>query len=138
MSKVGWVTKKKIMVVDDEPDQIYTIKQILEDFSDEYEVIGADSGKECLDMLRNNEIPDLIVLDIMMPIMSGWETLNKLKENSAWRDIPVVFLTARTDWVAKNAGSFLGEDYIEKPIDVEDFKRRIEKVLRNAGRKELI
>jgi CheY-like chemotaxis protein len=117
------------MIVDDEPDQIYTVKQILEEFSDDYEVIGAESGSECLDLLRKKETPNIILLDIMMPGMSGWETLNKIKENSEWKDIPVVFLTARTDRIAKNAGSFLGDDYIEKPFEVNDFIRRIERIL---------
>ena len=70
--------KKKIMVVDDDLDQIHTIKLILGDFIDMYEVIGADSGMQCLQLLKNNHIPDLILLDIMMPKMSGWEVFKCL------------------------------------------------------------
>ena len=125
--------KKKIMVVDDEPNQILTIKVTLEDLSDKYEVIGANSGMQCLQLLKNNQIPDLILLDIMMPKMSGWETFDQLKENPSWKNIPVVFLTARTDRAARNAGGFLGEDYIEKPYNIEDLKKRIDKVLKNTS-----
>ena len=120
---------KKIMVVDDNPDVIFSIKNGLEGIgSNSYEIIGAESGKKCIEILLSDQIPDIILLDIMMPDMSGWETFDKLKENDAWREIPVVFLTARTDRVAKNAGGFLGDDYIEKPFDIQDIQRRIEKL----------
>lgn len=119
----------KIMIVDDDPAQIFTVEKILEEVEGKYKVISANSGMDCLQLLKNNEIPDIILLDIMMPEMSGWETLDRLKENKDWRDIPIVFLTARTDKVAENAGRFLGEDYIEKPYEPEDLMRRIDKVL---------
>ena len=121
--------KKKIMVVDDEPDDIFAVEFNLKKFNEEYEVIRAESGKRCLELLQEKQIPDLILLDIMMPEMSGWETYNKIKENPSWEKIPIVFLTARVDRTAENAGSFLGEDYIEKPYDPEDLKRRVDKVL---------
>jgi len=120
---------KRIMIVDDEPDQIFTVKQILADFNDEYEIISAESGMQCLDLLENNGIPDIILLDIMMSDMSGWEVYDKLKENPAWEKIPIIFLTARTDRIAKSAGDFLGDDYIEKPFDQEELKKRIDKLL---------
>ncbi len=64
---------KKIMIVDDEEDQILGIKKAMEKkYSNEYEIILAHGGEECLKLLKNREIPDLILLDIMMPEMSGW------------------------------------------------------------------
>ena len=122
---------KKIMIVDDEPDQIFTVKQTLVNFGDEYEIISAEGGKQCLDLLENNGIPDVILLDIMMSDMSGWEVYDRLKGNPLWEKIPVIFLTARTDRIAKSAGDFLGDDYIEKPFDREELKRRIDKLLDN-------
>jgi len=122
---------KKIMVVDDDPDQISTVKYVLESTDNRYKVIGANDGTQCLKLLKENQIPDLILLDIMMPEMNGWEVFNHLKENSSWKNIPVIFLTARTDRIAKNAGGFLGEDYIEKPFNREDLMKRIEDVLKN-------
>ena len=127
MILVGEKMVKKIMVVDDNPDIILSIKNGLED-SIEYKVIGADSGEKCLELLET-EIPDLILLDIMMPNMSGWETYDKLKDNVAWGKIPIVFLTARTDKIARDAGDFLGEDYIEKPFEINNVMERIDKIL---------
>jgi CheY-like chemotaxis protein len=125
--------KKKIMVVDDNPDLLYSVKRALEYMDDDYRVTCASGGIRCLKLLENNEIPDLILLDIMMPKMNGWETFKTLQENSSWRDIPVVFLTSRTDDIAKNAGSFLATDYIEKPFDIDDLKKRIDKILENSS-----
>lgn len=120
---------KKIMVVDDDKDQIFTLRHALETEDDEYDIISAESGVKCLQLLQNKQIPDLILLDIMMPEMSGWELYKRLQANQEWRNIPVVFLTARTDNDARKAGSFFGEDYIEKPFDIEDLKQRIDNVL---------
>ena len=123
--------KKKIMMVDDEPDQILAVKLILEDLSDEYEVIGADSGMQCLELLENNQIPDLIFLDIMMPGMNGWQVFAKLKDNPEWREIPIVFLTAKTDVYSMGFGKLSADDYIEKPFEITDLKRRVDKVLKD-------
>jgi two-component system response regulator VicR len=118
---------KKIMIVDDNPDIILSIKSGLKVVASDYEIIGAESGEKCLELLET-ETPDLILLDIMMPEMSGWETFDKLKGNASWGKIPVVFLTARTDRIAKNAGGFLGDDYIEKPFEIAELKRRIDEI----------
>ena len=118
------------MLVDDEEDQLFGIKKALEKkYGDEYKVIPARNGAECFELLKHNETPDLILLDIMMPEMSGWEVFDKLKDNPSWKDIPIVFLTARTDRIAENAGEFLGDDFIEKPVKTEELKNRIDKVL---------
>lgn len=122
---------KKIMLVDDEKDQIFSVKTGFEElYSKEYEIIPAESGKKCLELLKKNMIPDLILLDIMMPEMDGWEVFDKLRANQSWKDIPVIFLTARSDALAANAGSLIAEDYIEKPIEIEELKTRIDNVLK--------
>ena len=122
---------KKIMLVDDKEDQAFSMKIAFEhSYGNEYEIISACSGAECFELLKNNEKPDLILLDIMMPEMNGWEVFYKLKDNSLWKDIPVVFLTARTDAVAEKAGEFLGEDFVEKPIRIVELKKKIDKVLK--------
>lgn len=121
--------KKKILIVDDEPDVAFTVEYDLKKFDSEYEIICVDNGKKCLELLEKNQIPDLILLDIMMPEMNGWEVFNKIKENQAWAKIPIIFLTARIDRTAENAGSFLGDDYIEKPYDPADLKKRVDNVL---------
>lgn len=121
--------KKKIMVVDDEPDQILTVKLILADLSDEYEVIGANSGMQCLELLKNNQIPDLIFLDIMMPGMNGWDVAAEIKKNPIWNKIPLVFLTAKTDSFSKTFGGIVSADYITKPFEMKELKESIDKFL---------
>ena len=121
---------KNIMIVDDSDAIILTVKTGLEDIDPEYNVSSVNSGEECLQSLANeNKLPDLILLDLMMPGMSGWEIYDKIKENKNWSEIPIVFLTARTDHVAENAGKFLGQDYIEKPFEINDLKTRIDIII---------
>jgi DNA-binding response OmpR family regulator len=117
------------MVVDDDPDIIYSIKEGL---YTEFEIICAESGKQCLKIMET-EIPDIILLDIMMQDMSGWETFNQIREKPLLKNVPIVFITARTDETSKNAGSFLGDDYIEKPFTISSLKARIDKILNNKN-----
>ena len=117
---------KKIMVVDDEPDILFTVGQMLE--LSGYEVIKAANGKDCLNKL-NEATPDLVLLDIMMPEMSGWDVAAKIKENPRWSNIPIVFLTAKGDTMSIGMGSMASEDYIVKPFDIQDLKNRVEKIL---------
>ena len=121
---------KKVIVVDDEPGVTYTVKHGLESLDPDYHVLVAENGKKCFELLEGKQIPDLILLDIMMPEMTGWEVQKKLKEHKEWRTIPVVFLTARLDRVAKNAGSFIGDDFIEKPVKITELKQRLDKILK--------
>ena len=119
---------KKIMVVDDEPDILLTVGQMLE--MSGYEVIKAIDGKECLKKL--NELTtnlDLILLDIMMPDVSGWDVAAKIKENPEWSSIPIVFLTAKGDTMSIGMGGMAAEDYIVKPFDVKDLIIRVNKIL---------
>ena len=119
---------KKIMIVDDEPGVLYTVKTGLEAIADDIEVFTMDSGEECLKHLDEVN-PDLIILDLMMPTMSGWATYDQIRDKKNWEKTPIIFLTARTDDIAKEAGNFLAEDFLEKPIDVNIIKERIEKIL---------
>lgn len=123
--------KKNIFVVDDNPDITRSVKQALE-YSNptDYVVTCVEDGRKCLELLRAKQIPDLILLDIMMPGMSGWMLSDRLRESSTWKNIPVVFLTARKDNFAKEASSSVCEDYIEKPFDIQDLEKRIDKILK--------
>lgn len=118
------------MIVDDEQSVILSVKTGLDDLEAGYEIIGVNSGEECLDILKKGEIPNLILLDIMMPEMNGWVLYDILNSNASWKDIPVVFLTARTDKIAKGAGEIYGDDHIEKPFEIKNLKERIDKVLK--------
>lgn len=119
--------RKKIMIVDDDLDILLSIKNIFE--YEGYEVEVFDNGKQFYESLKKEEAPDLIILDIMMPGMTGWMLSDRLRENPMWRDIPIVFLTARTDEFARETGTPLCADYIEKPFDIEDLRERIENIL---------
>lgn len=119
---------KKILVVDDEPDILYTVGQMLE--MSGYEVIRAKDGSECLDKMSELETdPDLIILDIMMPNVSGWDVAAKIKENPKWKDIPIVFLTAKGDTMSVGMGGLAAVDYITKPFDIKDLVVRVKKIL---------
>ncbi len=121
---------KNIMVVDDNQDLLFSVKKGLKDIDPEYNVTSVESGRKCFEILHSNNNFDVILLDIMMPEMSGWEIFDKLKEDDIWNKIPLIFITARDDKISKNAGTFLGDDFIEKPFKISDLKNRIEKVLK--------
>jgi len=129
---------KTILVVDDNPDVINSLKIGLENSMEDYRVLGAENGQKCLELLKETDKPDIILLDIMMPQMSGWEVFDRIKKDPSLNSIPIIFLTARTDRIAKNAGSFLGDDYIEKPFEIDDLKKRIEIVFKGKRPNQII
>ena len=105
--------KPKILVVDDTPDNLFLMQALLED---DYEMRTADSGEAALEAVRS-DAPELILLDIMMPGMDGYEVLRRLRKNPATAGIPVIFLTALTSVEEEQLGLDLGAvDYITKPI----------------------
>ena len=117
---------KKIMIVDDEEDVRISVSQILEVCG--YDVVKAENGNDCLNKL-DMEIPNLVILDIMMPAMSGWDVAAKIKENPKWSNIPIVFLTAKGDEMSIGMGGLASVDYIVKPFDIIELKERVEKIL---------
>jgi len=122
------LSKKKILMVDDEPRVRYSIKSGLELLDDEIEVKTVENGTACFEELVK-EKPNLILLDVMMPEMSGWLVYDKIRDNEEWAHIPIIFLTARTDKIAKEAGKFMGNDYFEKPVDIKELKNRIDQLV---------
>jgi sigma-B regulation protein RsbU (phosphoserine phosphatase) len=115
--------KQRILIVDDEPLNVDYLQQELEDLDCATTV--AQSGQEALTRVAS-EAPDLILLDIMMPGMSGFEVLSQLKANDAWRDIPVVVVSALDDMDSVVKGIELGaEDYLPKPFDPVLLRARI-------------
>jgi len=120
---------KTILVVDDEPDILMSVSQTLEIFG--YNIVKAKNGQECIEKLcemKNN--PDLVLLDIMMPEISGWDIAAKIKDNPDWKKIPIVFLTAKGDTMSIGMGNLTAVDYIVKPFDIKDLKQRLEKILK--------
>ena len=123
--------KKTLLVVDDSPDVTFAIKALLEKDSGDYEVVISESGEDCLKMLDNDFVPDAILLDIMLPGMDGIETFEKLREFEKLSKVPIIFLTARTDQFTTSQGRYLGDDFIEKPFEIDDVKIRIERAIDN-------
>lgn len=122
---------QKIMIVDDDPDIITSIKAEFTVLSNKYEIIGVNSGMECIKFLKDKESekPDLIVLDIMMPDLNGWDVLDILKNNRIWKEIPVVFLTALDDEKTIEKGIETNSYCIRKPFRIKELKETIDKVL---------
>lgn len=105
----------KILVVDDEPFNVDYLEQELEDRG--YQTVSASNGQEALAQVAS-ENPDLVLLDIMMPIMDGFTVLTHLKENAATRDVPVIVISAMSDMASVVKGVKQGaEDYLPKPFD---------------------
>ncbi len=119
------MAKKTIMVVDDEGVIVDVVEKILES---KYNVITAQSGKECLEILNGKPV-DLILLDIMMPEMDGWDVCEKIKANKKTEKIPIIFLTAKTDTISRSMGVLASKDYISKPFGVKDLLSRVKKVI---------
>jgi len=121
--------KKKVMIVDDEESMVELVKSILE--KEGFDVIIAYSGKECLEKLKKVK-PDLILMDLMMPGMTGKEATRKIRENPKTKDLKIVFLTvARLSEVGKKELEELKVlDYITKPFDIGDLVKRVKKAMK--------
>ena len=119
---------KKILIIDDEEDFCFFIKDTLE-ITCKYKVIVATDGKSGVRAAIEHK-PDMILLDIIMPGIDGFETLKLLKNNEKVQSIQVVMLTARDDDEAKTqAAGLFGEEYLTKPISVEKLRAKIDEVL---------
>jgi DNA-binding response OmpR family regulator len=119
--------KKKILIVEDEPHTIQTIKDRLE--FDGYEVITAKDGEEALSKARN-DAPNLILLDLMLPKMNGYEVCQLLKYDEKYKHIPIIMLTARTQETDRNMGKETGADeYVTKPFEFDFLIGRIKNYL---------
>jgi diguanylate cyclase (GGDEF)-like protein len=114
--------KARLLVVDDQPINIQVMYQA---FGGEYQVFMATSGEQALTICNNNP-PDLILLDIVMPGMDGFEVCKRLKSDEATRHIPVIFVTAHTDAAQETHGLSLGAvDFIAKPVNPTVVRARV-------------
>ncbi len=114
------ITRPTILVVEDDTNLLSGICDILE--MAEYNVFGAASGLDALDVLRTKlPLPNIIVSDIMMPYMDGYELLNAVRQERDWTEIPFIFLTARTEKGDIRSGMVAGaDDYLPKPFKTDD------------------
>ena len=114
---------KKILIVDDEPDILKVVTFRVKKM--EYEVVTATNGQEALDLIQKEE-PDLILLDIELPVMNGYEVCQRVKTNEKLKHIPIIFLTASSaSKIAEKAKEFNADDYLIKPFDSEELLKKI-------------
>lgn len=120
---------RHILCIEDEPEMIDLIRLILGRRG--YEVEGASGGKEGLEKLRQ-EVPDMVLLDLMMPDMDGWEVYQQMKADEKTRSIPVIVITAKAQSIDKVLGLHVAkvEDYIAKPFSPQDLLDSVEKVFK--------
>jgi DNA-binding response OmpR family regulator len=119
--------KKRILIVDDEDDILNLVCLILEDAGFDCET--ARNGKEALNKIQQQNF-DLVLLDIMMPILTGWEVLRTLRDNKQTRNLPVAMLTARA-FSSETPGMEITaySDYIMKPFEPDELVARVNRIL---------
>jgi CheY-like chemotaxis protein len=125
--------KAKILLIDDDPDFVEATKLVLE--SKPYEVITASDGSEGIAKARKDK-PDLIVLDIIMPVKDGFVAAEELKKDPELKKIPVIMLTSFSEKVSETSlsrsqGLMLDtEDYVDKPVSPQELLSKVEKLLK--------
>ncbi len=116
-------SKSLILIIDDEVENIEFLKELLDQFG--FNLVFASKGKDAIRLLEEI-LPDIILLDVLMPDMDGFEVCRRIKENTKTKDIPVLFMTSLTDPVNKVTGLELGgADYITKPFQKEEVLARL-------------
>jgi DNA-binding response OmpR family regulator len=122
------VEGKKILYVEDEPEMIELVKLIFRRKG--HTVVGALGGGEALQIV-NEEKPDLVLLDLMMPDVDGWEVLRRLRAEEDFKDTPVIVVTAKSQDIDKALGLYIAEvdDYVVKPFRPGQLVKSVERVL---------
>lgn len=127
--------KKKVLVVDDERNIVELIRMNLESYG--YEVIPAFTGMEAITK-TNATLPDLILLDLMLPDINGLQICQMLRLNEETKNIPIIMITARSEEVDKVHGLDAGaDDYITKPFGIRELEARIKTVLRRSDKSDI-
>ncbi len=121
--------EKIVICIEDEPEMIELVRLILGRRN--YKVVGANGGRAGLDLIDEHK-PDLVLLDLMMPDIDGWEVYNQLKSKDETKDIPVIIVTAKTQSIDKVLGLHIAkvDDYVTKPFGPQDLLSSVEKILK--------
>jgi len=121
--------RRKVVCIEDELEMIELVKLILG--QKKFDVTGAVGGQEGLDKIADIK-PDLVLLDLMMPEMDGWEVYQKMKASEEMRDIPVIVVTAKAQSIDRVLGLHIArvDDYITKPFGPQELLDSVERVLR--------
>jgi two-component system response regulator VicR len=132
MSGASRDEQRKVIIIEDEPAMIQLVTLILENRG--YEVIGATGGAEGLELIAQ-ENPDLVLLDLMMPGMNGWDVYQQMKSDDYMKTIPVIVVTAKATNIDKVLGLHIAkvQDYITKPFSPAELLSSIDKVLGGEG-----
>lgn len=131
------ISAMKILVVDDIPENLYVMESVLEDLG--CKIFQAESGNEALRLLTQQEV-DLVLLDVQMPQMDGFEVAKLMKGNARTKDIPIIFITAISKEVKYIEQGFgLGaENYLFKPIEPGELRQKVEAALRFRKFKQIV
>jgi putative two-component system response regulator len=125
-----------VLIVDDTPQNLSVLGELLQPF---YRVRAANSGERALAIARSESHPDIILLDVMMPEIDGYEVIRQLKQDEATRDIPVIFITALTDSTDEQRGLALGAvDYITKPFNPDIVLARVKTQLELKNARDIL
>lgn len=121
-------TAKRVVYIEDEPEMIDLVRLILGRKG--FEVLGANGGREGLSMVQR-DLPDLVLLDLMMPDMDGWDVYQQMKADESTRNIPVIVITAKAQSIDKVLGLHIAkvDDYLSKPFSPQELLDSIEKVM---------
>lgn len=121
------MSQATVLIVDDEPFNVDVLQQELEELN--YQLITAANGQEALNKIKRHQ-PDLILLDLMMPVLDGFAVLAEIKGDNSLRDIPVIIVSAADDSKSIVKGIKQGaDDYITKPIDADHLKKKVKEHL---------
>lgn len=121
---------KKILIVDDEPNIVISLEFLMEQSG--YEVAIARNGEEALEKIASFE-PDLVLLDIMLPLLNGFEVCQRIRENPQWNRTKVIMLSAKGREIDVSKGIALGADaYVTKPFSTKDLIAQVQRLLANG------
>ena len=120
-------TKGKVLVVDDDRAIVKLLESILS--KEGYEVVTAEDGLKAMDQVKTHR-PQLIVLDIMMPELNGYDVCRNLKFDSPYKDIPILLITSRDQEIDPRIGQMMGINYLQKPINNEAFLLKVKQILK--------
>jgi CheY-like chemotaxis protein len=121
------MSQATVLIVDDEPFNVDVLQQELEELN--YKLVTATNGQEALSKIKSHQ-PDLILLDLMMPVLDGFAVLAEIKGDNSLRDIPVIIVSAADDSKSIVKGIKQGaDDYITKPIDADHLKKKVKEHL---------
>jgi CheY-like chemotaxis protein len=125
--------KQKVLIVDDDNIHLEMVEAVLQN---EYEISTAKSGKEALGLFYQGLVPQLVLLDLIMPDMDGWNTYKRIKAISGLHDIPIAFFTSSNDPKdIKHAQEMGAIDYIKKPYDKDELLRRVGNIIKKMSEK---